>query len=304
MDPWSLYWQGENLQSCIAAQSESDRQQLALFWQQVAEQLETSAQVLDLACGNGIVALLLLQASPDLQISAVDQADIAPERLAGQYPELGKVNFHAGTSVTSLPFADQSCDAVVSQFGIEYANLQPSSTEVARVLRPSGMLNFLIHHQQSAIVQPAMRHLEEVSGLLRQGGLVDMAQRYCAGEIKLSALEQSGGEYLDSSAYQTSKVSGQIFSGIDHAIELLNSGGASGEGSARELVATMQTRLLADQQRLQQMRSVALDDSAISAWMDRYTALGLDMLEPEPLKIESDEGEQLIGWHLSGRKGV
>lgn len=301
-DPWSLYWQGDNLQSCVASQSASDSEQLAEYWQNIASKLDGSARVLDLACGNGVVAVHLLQASPGMQICGVDQAKIAPQKLIAANPELGSVEFFPETSVSELPFDGESFDLVVSQFGIEYAELSSSSAEAVRVLRPSGVLTFLLHHQDSSIVQSALRHLQEVSQLLAHDGLVERARDYCAGRISLSELERCGEEYLGSATYQTKQVSGQIFAGINHFIELVGSVDAKASDQATQLLATMARRLKADQQRLQQMAAAALDVPGLSAWVERYAELGIDMLETEPLKIGCEEEEILIAWRLSGRK--
>ena len=302
MDPWSLYWQSKNLESCIAAESENDRQQIAQFWADIASGVDHSAQVLDLGCGNGVVAAHLLQASPDLSISAVDQADIAPESLSESIPELAKVAFYPRTSVTKLPFPDQSFDLLVSQFGVEYAELEAASAEAVRVLRPEGMLVFLVHHQLSDIVQPAMRHLQEVSALLAPAGVIDKALDFCNDKIDLESLEQQGREYLNGSVHRTSQISGQIFDGINQLIELVNSGSAEHRHRATQLVSTMQTRLQADQARLQQMASAALDQSDLAAWAKRYRSLGMDMHLFVAMTITGEAGKALIGWQLRGQK--
>ena len=38
-DPWSLYWQGGNLHSCIASQEEQDQTQIDRFWADFAMSL-------------------------------------------------------------------------------------------------------------------------------------------------------------------------------------------------------------------------------------------------------------------------
>lgn len=302
MDPWSLYWKGNNLESCIAAQSEDDRQQIAQYWETIASELGDSAAALDLACGNGVVAAHLLKANPGLSVSGVDQAEIAPQSLSQTYPELAKVSFFPRTSVANLPFADQSFDLLVSQFGVEYGPLEESSAEAIRVLRPEGQLAFLVHHKHSAIVKPGLRHLQEVSTLLAREGLLQHARNFCSGNIALQELERHGQDYLDSPGQHTSNISGQIFNGINQVIELMHSGLSEDSDRALQLINTMHGRLLADQGRLQQMESAALNETEFAGWVDRYSDLGLDVHTAEPMTIQGKGGDALIAWQLRGRK--
>ena len=44
-DPWTVYWQGDHLESCIASISQQDAKQIALLWEELASQLSDASRV-------------------------------------------------------------------------------------------------------------------------------------------------------------------------------------------------------------------------------------------------------------------
>jgi ubiquinone/menaquinone biosynthesis C-methylase UbiE len=65
----------------------------------------------------------------------------------------------------SLPFADRSFRAVVSQFGYEYGRSGEAAREITRVIVPDGQLSFLVQHQDSPIVIDSNRNLRAMDHL-------------------------------------------------------------------------------------------------------------------------------------------
>lgn len=101
----------------------------------------SAAQVLDVACGTGVVAVTAarrgarvigLDLTPELLVVARENAQIAGVAI----------DWREG-DVEALPFADASFDAVVSQFGHMFApRPERAIGEMLRVLRPGGTLAF------------------------------------------------------------------------------------------------------------------------------------------------------------------
>lgn len=100
--------------------------------------------VLDLGCGSGTLALMLLQATPGLQVSGVDgdPAMLAQARrkaqAAGLAPQFDE------SLVQRLPYADGRFDAVVSSLffhHLDRATKLAALREALRVLRPGGALH-------------------------------------------------------------------------------------------------------------------------------------------------------------------
>jgi SAM-dependent methyltransferase len=150
-EAWSLFWEEQGAgKTCIIT---SDLlSQLEPEWIQFASGLPDGARVLDVACGAGTVGLSLIGCRRDLSVVGVDSARV-PAHSEPALTLLSSVRMEA------LPFEDNSFDAAVSQFGIEYGNIADTAAELARVLKPGAPMCFLAHHCDSDIATDGrMRH--------------------------------------------------------------------------------------------------------------------------------------------------
>jgi SAM-dependent methyltransferase len=105
-----------------------------------ARRFVAGRRVLDAACGEGYGSALLAEAAQHVVGVDIDAAVVAS--ASSRYGGRGNVEFRAA-SVTSLPLADASVDAVVSFETIEHLEAadQPAMlAEFARVLAPDGLL--------------------------------------------------------------------------------------------------------------------------------------------------------------------
>jgi SAM-dependent methyltransferase len=143
-EAWSAFWQDPVQSRCVAGSPEI-QQRLASHWSAFAASLAPGTRVLDLGCGAGAVARELLAARPDLQVTGVDFARV-PLTIHPQ------VDLLSDTQMESLPFAEESFGAVVSQFGYEYSQVERTARAVAPVLAAAARLSFLVHHADSSIV--------------------------------------------------------------------------------------------------------------------------------------------------------
>lgn len=146
---WSSFWQDRdpaNVPHERCYVPGDGRPRVDRHWALFADALPPGAQVLDLACGAGIVGSTLLHRRADLHVAGVDWADVPIAPM----PNLA---IHPWTSMEDLPFADGSFDAAVSLFGIEYGDIDRIAPELARVLRPGAHFSFLVHHAESEILR-------------------------------------------------------------------------------------------------------------------------------------------------------
>jgi SAM-dependent methyltransferase len=97
-------------------------------------------RVLELACGSGIVTRRLRAALPDsVSVVATDLNEAMLEYARQAMPAAG-MEWRAA-DMQALPFADESFDVVVCQFGLMFPPDRPLAyREARRVLAPGGLL--------------------------------------------------------------------------------------------------------------------------------------------------------------------
>jgi SAM-dependent methyltransferase len=95
-------------------------------------------RLLDVACGTGALACAALDRVGDG--GQVVGLDPSPDMLSVARRKTAKIDWREG-SAESVPFPDDSFDAVASQFGLMFFDDRPAAfREMMRVLRPGGRL--------------------------------------------------------------------------------------------------------------------------------------------------------------------
>jgi SAM-dependent methyltransferase len=169
-DAWSAFW-ADAVQSHCVAGAPGIWRPLAGHWALFAASLAAKTPVLDLGCGVGVVGKWLLAERPDLRITGIDSASVTRQLD----PRLELV---PDVAMEALPFADQRFGAVVSQFGFEYSRTGAAASELARVLRPGGVLSLLVHHADSAVVSANDSRAAALGGLLAE----PLRAAFCCGD--------------------------------------------------------------------------------------------------------------------------
>ena len=143
-DAWTAFWQEPGQSRCVAG-APGVWHALESHWRDFAANLPPSSRVLDLGCGAGAVARMIVATRVDVQVTGIDFARI-PLALDPQFDLL------AETAMEQLPFAEACFGAAVSQFGFEYGDTVVAARELAQVAAPGARLSFLVHHVDSGIV--------------------------------------------------------------------------------------------------------------------------------------------------------
>ena len=142
---WDDYWQNAGRDD-QALGGKRQQEVLKSHWVGFFEGVPSDASILDIACGSGAI-FEFAPSGVDLALSlvATDQSLAAVSRASEADSIAGVVS-----DASMLPFAQNSFDFVVSQFGIEYAGVL-AFDDVARLLKPGGALNFVSHCYGGAI---------------------------------------------------------------------------------------------------------------------------------------------------------
>ncbi|AYC33896.1 methyltransferase domain-containing protein [Pseudomonas cavernae] len=141
----------------------------------------TGERVLDVACGTGVLACAAAESvGPGGAVVGLDPNE---EMLAVARSKSARVEWRVGRA-ESLPFPDESFDAVVSQFGLMFFEDRSAALrEMLRVLRPGGRLavavcDALEHSPGYAALAELLQRLfgERVAGAFRAPFLLGDAQ--------------------------------------------------------------------------------------------------------------------------------
>lgn len=158
---WDTYWQGTYNASAHKDGGPQD-QALELFWSDIVSGLANKHEhirLLDVACGNGAVTGFALNVAKQKKVKLVshctDYSLSAVQSVQKKYPSVVGVSSDA----QHLPFQSASFDAVVSQFGIEYAGT-PAFAQCAELVSPSGIFAAIVHLKDGAIYKECQESLD------------------------------------------------------------------------------------------------------------------------------------------------
>jgi len=121
--------------------SDAVRDMTPTLFQDIIAEIDDQAEVLDVGCGGGQLAVGLAAAGPRLRLTGIDLAPQQVRRARRRGAVLGnRIGFRQGSAM-DLPFADDAFDAVVSSGSIKHwPDQRLGLTEMLRVLRPGGLL--------------------------------------------------------------------------------------------------------------------------------------------------------------------
>ena len=249
---WSRYWQSGAGESCFA---EGGAPEIRQFWQSYLKGLSARTRVLDAACGGGALTRQLVEYKADFEVTGVD--------YASELPEISGATIQSGVSLESLPFQSGAFAAVVSQFGLEYADLERALGEVLRVLADDGALGLVMHKAGSPLMQAAQRERDSISPLLDDGGLLATARSLAAAADRNTAIARSR---ATDTAFKTA-TQGDMTATLDWALtffaEIMENWPRRGQRYLAGNCALLVDELSAFKARIDAMHQAALSAAAV-----------------------------------------
>lgn len=178
MEHWTQYWHNTSSVNSFGEGEYKDgyNGELASLWEVLIDTWKANSKVLDLATGNGGLALLCVNRQPYLNMYACDAADIKPSEILNtaleQYKSLEKIHFIGNQKIEELVFEDEFFDHIVSQFGLEYSQFNSSLQAIYRCLREEGSCHFMMHNDNSFITHNSSYGLQVLAYFLKPGGVL------------------------------------------------------------------------------------------------------------------------------------
>ncbi|MCA1765337.1 MAG: methyltransferase domain-containing protein [Desulfobulbaceae bacterium] len=167
---WTSYWArvSQTSTGCLPDLPRTVSDFMDRVWADFFEALPAGARLLDIGTGSGAVLALGRTRRSDLELSGID--------YAATLPDLGRdIALYPGARFESLPFCDNSFEAVTSQFALEYGRPVETVAEIQRVLNNRGAFLIICHHAESVIVQDNVRRLGAIRDLISLKGLLNSA---------------------------------------------------------------------------------------------------------------------------------
>jgi len=179
-EQWSDFWQAGSITTFFQRFSQNYDSAILDFWKDVFEDQADEVNIVDLATGNGAVAILAVQFSDafskSFKVTGVDYAATDPKSMLKDQnidSILESINFVTDTRIEDTGLLDGSFDLAMSQFGFEYADMQGAVSELGRILKPEGsVFAAMIHVQGSAIVNQAKEGVRQAR-LCSKSGLIE-----------------------------------------------------------------------------------------------------------------------------------
>jgi SAM-dependent methyltransferase len=261
-------------------------------WLRFARSLGPGERVLDLACGAGTVARQLQASSPSLRIDGVD--------FASSLPSLPGIQLHPNTKLESLPFEAATFDAVVSQFGFEYADATQASAEAARVLKPSGHLCLIIHNADGPAIADAKRRVQRLMEVKANDGIL-VAMKNLAVAHKDGA-DTSATEMSAKAAWQrlhNAREQDETTSwALSFSQEMLENWKRFEPAYLVDNSEKLSAEIALYAARIEAMVLAAQDQSGMDTIADLVRDAGIEISTLAPLSYRSDP----VAWHLGGQK--
>jgi hypothetical protein len=131
------------------------------FWTEFAQKLSPKMRVLEYGSGNEPVLKYLNQVKPDLEMHALDIAEVDISRLprGTKFHQMPGENLGGKLHPTNLP---KEFDAIVGEFAWEYSlEREKVAQGLFDILKEGGRLQLLVHHKNSIFLRNAKQILTE-----------------------------------------------------------------------------------------------------------------------------------------------
>jgi ubiquinone/menaquinone biosynthesis C-methylase UbiE len=303
---WESYYRGGALAACPTGPEGGYTLELREVWAEFFAGLPDGARVLDIATGNGAIALIARETAQrmgrNLEIHGADVARIDPARNVADGARLfAGITFHPGVAAESLPFEARSFCAVSGQYALEYTDVQTSLGEIMRVLKPGAMAQFVTHHADSIVLERARASLRQADLVITETKLYRKLRRFVEAERRSPVSARRFSQEL-AAACMTLRETGGFEADrrvldvtLDAIPKLLDLRAKLTPAALEREIDSVENDLRDNVRRLKDLLGVALDPAAMGVFAERARQRGFTNIAYSPIKHGLD---RLVGWQL------
>jgi ubiquinone/menaquinone biosynthesis C-methylase UbiE len=312
LEQWENYYRAGALSTCPTAPDGGYDLEVRDAWVGFFTPLPDGARVLDIGTGNGVVALIASETAASLgrtwDVHGTDLARIDPAKhVRDGARKFTGITFHAGVASEQLPFEAAHFDAVSGHYSLEYADTARALEEVARVLKPGGTAQFIVHHSNSALIRSARQSLREAHWLFSEAKvyrrlhkLVTMENLTDKTNTALASLQASIRELKAAIEPARRQGGGRVLTvALDATQKLLEARQRMAPAAVGIEVDRAEQDLRASVRRLNDLVAHARADEDMAALEDQARAAGLEVVERT---LQLHNGSNLVGWRIALRK--
>jgi hypothetical protein len=309
---WSEHWQRTLVGSIDLHAEDPVASALREQWARHLHRLKACEQIVDVGSGPAILARLVERLGWSIQAPqawwCLDQAQLGQ---AWQHALPSGVRIREQTPFQLAQPEQGPVDALVSNFGLEYLDLQALAQALPRWLKPQAQLRAVLHAKDSVIDAASTEHIADLQLALQELQLPQraqaLAQAMATAPLDSMARMMHGVEVRDAYNEAVDRLK-QVMEARGRASAVLmdllrgitNSLRDVGRIGAKEPIQRIQSQASAYQaelSRLRQMQASALDEKKAQAWRDTLGAAvpGGRALTLSP--VECHLGR--VAWNLS-----
>jgi ubiquinone/menaquinone biosynthesis C-methylase UbiE len=309
LQQWETYYRGGALSTCPTAPDGGYDQEVREAWVDFFSALPDGARLLDVGTGNGVVPLIAADTAATLgrqwQIHGTDLARIDPvKHVPNGTTRFAGITFHPGVATEKLPFDDALFDAASAHYAFEYADTGAALRELHRVLKPGADAQFIVHHNESALVRAALQSLHEANWLFSEAKIYRRVH-------KLVTMEGDFGEATRTTAASLRAAIQELKGGIDVArrrgggrVLMVALDAVQKLLEMRKTVAPAKVGLEVDRaeeamrdsvRRLKDLVAHARSDADMAAMEDQARVAGFEVVARSP---QFHGGNNLVGWRV------
>lgn len=308
-EAWDLFWKYDRLSSFGTGSGAGNYgEPIAAGWRAFFAALPAGARILDLCTGNGAIAVIAVESGDRLKVTGADLAAVRPAAFVTRGKSaLSKVRFLANTPAEQLPMADASFDAVVSQYGVEYSDMDLSLAEAARVLAPNGRMRLAMHAAEGSVAARTQRAIADADFLLDEldlparaescfQAILDVERGRASGPFAATAAQARYAAFRDG----LKAVADRIHSAADvdmlvsvhrSLTDLFEKRQAHDEAKLQKKIDALRTEIEAHRERQRALLAAARTDDQMAAIAAGLGGLGLTDIA----RAEQRDGGDLIG---------